>query len=290
MFGISAREDRACGVGSATHFAVALRQAEAKWRDGAAATVALEGHESHSAASSGRHPAKGNGMGVIYAAAAESLAQDKLQIVLEYRARLREIKSPLALRPDAWAKCRRQAELILDDCIAALSAKSTSHHIEIVRYSRIVGGDRVAQGIGVAESIRAVEFLWEAMQVHVRAAVKRERKADRASVLLAITTTFRSSAVSRLYAGAVGYDAALAAVVGEIDGGGRVSSTVSEVPILSRREREVLAGVDKALSNTRIARELGIAPATVKRHLQNIYKKLGARSRVDALNKAGLRP
>ena len=56
--------------------------------------------------------------------------------------------------------------------------------------------------------------------------------------------------------------------------------------VLSRREREVLALAARALSNRQIAARLGITEATVKRHLRNAYSKLGANSRLDAVNKA----
>ncbi|MXM68914.1 response regulator [Streptomyces sp. HUCO-GS316] len=56
--------------------------------------------------------------------------------------------------------------------------------------------------------------------------------------------------------------------------------------VLSVREREVLALAGQALSNSQIARRLAIAEGTVKRHLRNIYGKLGAVSRMDAVNKA----
>ncbi|MDT9687540.1 response regulator transcription factor [Streptomyces sp. P9(2023)] len=55
---------------------------------------------------------------------------------------------------------------------------------------------------------------------------------------------------------------------------------------LSPREREVLTHVASALSNRQIANELGITEATVKRHLRNIFEKLGAASRIGAVNKA----
>jgi DNA-binding NarL/FixJ family response regulator len=55
---------------------------------------------------------------------------------------------------------------------------------------------------------------------------------------------------------------------------------------LSAREREVLDLVAQALSNGQIASRLGLTEATVKRHLRNIFVKLGAVSRLDAVNKA----
>jgi DNA-binding CsgD family transcriptional regulator len=47
-----------------------------------------------------------------------------------------------------------------------------------------------------------------------------------------------------------------------------------------------LALVGQAKSNYEIARTLSISEGTVKRHLSNIYAKLGATSRVDAVRKA----
>lgn len=55
---------------------------------------------------------------------------------------------------------------------------------------------------------------------------------------------------------------------------------------LSPRELEVLKLVGQALSNAQIASQLFITEGTVKRHLTNIYGKLSAVSRLDAVNKA----
>jgi DNA-binding NarL/FixJ family response regulator len=56
--------------------------------------------------------------------------------------------------------------------------------------------------------------------------------------------------------------------------------------VLSAREREVLELAAEALSNGQIASRLSLTEATVKRHLRNIFVKLGAVSRIDAVNKA----
>ena len=56
--------------------------------------------------------------------------------------------------------------------------------------------------------------------------------------------------------------------------------------VLSQRELEVLELTAQALSNMQIASHLGLSEATVKRHLRNIFVKLGAVSRIDAVNKA----
>jgi DNA-binding NarL/FixJ family response regulator len=55
---------------------------------------------------------------------------------------------------------------------------------------------------------------------------------------------------------------------------------------LSSREVEVLRLVAQACSNFEIATELCITEGTVKQHLRRIFSKLGAVSRIDAVNKA----
>lgn len=55
---------------------------------------------------------------------------------------------------------------------------------------------------------------------------------------------------------------------------------------LSAREEEIIHYVGSALSNRQIATRLGISEGTVKRHLNNIFQKLGAVSRLDAVNKS----
>jgi DNA-binding NarL/FixJ family response regulator len=41
----------------------------------------------------------------------------------------------------------------------------------------------------------------------------------------------------------------------------------------------------QGLSNKNISFKVGLSENTVKYHLKNIYKKLGAKNRVDAINK-----
>ncbi len=55
---------------------------------------------------------------------------------------------------------------------------------------------------------------------------------------------------------------------------------------LSPRELEVLGLIDQGLSNAEIAGELIVAPSTVKTHINNIFGKLGVRTRLQALKRA----
>lgn len=56
--------------------------------------------------------------------------------------------------------------------------------------------------------------------------------------------------------------------------------------LLSPREKEVMRLIAQGLSNAGISRSLSISVGTVKRHNTNIFTKLGATSRTDALGKA----
>jgi DNA-binding NarL/FixJ family response regulator len=56
---------------------------------------------------------------------------------------------------------------------------------------------------------------------------------------------------------------------------------------LSEREQEVMGLIAQAYTNRQIARQLGIAEGTVKRHVNSIFNKLGAVSRLDAANRYG---
>jgi LuxR family maltose regulon positive regulatory protein len=55
---------------------------------------------------------------------------------------------------------------------------------------------------------------------------------------------------------------------------------------LSDREVEVLRLIDQGLSNPEIAAKLVLSIGTVKVHTHNIFSKLGATSRTQAVNKA----
>jgi DNA-binding NarL/FixJ family response regulator len=63
---------------------------------------------------------------------------------------------------------------------------------------------------------------------------------------------------------------------------------LGEEPVgaLSERESEILVLASRGLSNYQIATELNISEATVKRHLANVYQKIGVHSRSEAVRMA----
>ena len=89
--------------------------------------------------------------------------------------------------------------------------------------------------------------------------------------------------------------ATIGAVSGDLGGGNAVISIprallqrLGEEPAggLSERELEVLVLAARGLSNRLIATSLHISEATVKRHLANVYEKIGVHSRNDAVRTA----
>lgn len=58
---------------------------------------------------------------------------------------------------------------------------------------------------------------------------------------------------------------------------------VSAGPVLSERERQVLAGFARGLSIPQVAAELVIGVSTVKTHTQRLYEKLGVSDRAAAV-------
>lgn len=75
-------------------------------------------------------------------------------------------------------------------------------------------------------------------------------------------------------------------------GPGRPSTAAVQDPYdplqesLSQREQEVLGLINQGLANKDIAAAMNVAPATVKAHIRNLYGKLGASRRTEALAKA----
>jgi LuxR family maltose regulon positive regulatory protein len=55
---------------------------------------------------------------------------------------------------------------------------------------------------------------------------------------------------------------------------------------LTARERSIVEFIARGQSNKEIARELGVAPETIKTHLKRIFQKLSAESRTQAVVRA----
>ena len=82
-----------------------------------------------------------------------------------------------------------------------------------------------------------------------------------------------------------GHAAELLAIARKGGGAGALAPQLLPQP-LTRRELEVLRLIDGGCSNQDIAAQLYISLATVKRHVSNIYTKLDARGRTQALSRS----
>jgi two-component system response regulator DesR len=60
----------------------------------------------------------------------------------------------------------------------------------------------------------------------------------------------------------------------------------SDAPRLTDREREILGLVAEGATNREIAEALFLSPHTIKEHTSTLYRKLGARNRADAVQRA----
>jgi DNA-binding NarL/FixJ family response regulator len=55
------------------------------------------------------------------------------------------------------------------------------------------------------------------------------------------------------------------------------------VPLLTKREEQIVRMIAEGLPNREISSELGVSPHTVKNHLFRIYEKLGVSNRAELL-------
>jgi DNA-binding NarL/FixJ family response regulator len=80
----------------------------------------------------------------------------------------------------------------------------------------------------------------------------------------------------------------LAAAIRAVGAGATMFTPSDEqpAPLLSEREREVLGLIAAGATNREIADRLFLSPHTVKEHTSALYRKLGARNRADAVQRA----
>lgn len=64
-----------------------------------------------------------------------------------------------------------------------------------------------------------------------------------------------------------------------------ISKNVSNMDLLTYKEQEIMSYISKGLTNKDIAQKLYISIGTVKWHINNIYKKLEVKTRIEAINK-----
>jgi two-component system response regulator DesR len=120
------------------------------------------------------------------------------------------------------------------------------------------------------------------------------RKASPSTRVLLISGAGRMSPAAARAAGASGFvskdsDAAeVARAVRMVGLGMTMFAPTAEqpTPLLSEREREVLEAIAAGHTNREIAQALYLSPHTVKEHTSALYRKLGARNRAEAVQRA----
>jgi DNA-binding NarL/FixJ family response regulator len=123
---------------------------------------------------------------------------------------------------------------------------------------------------------------------------RRVRATHPATRVLLVSGAGRISATAARAAGAAGFvtkDRSAAEIVEAIRRVG-TGDDVFDAPVavggqrLTVREREVLERVAVGLTNAEIAADLSLSPNTVKEHASSMFRKLGARNRADAVQRA----
>ncbi len=120
------------------------------------------------------------------------------------------------------------------------------------------------------------------------------RKASPSTRVLLISGAGRMSPAAARAAGASGFiskdwDAReVARAVRMVGSGMTVFEPTAEqpAPMLSEREREVLDLIAAGSTNREIAEQLYLSPHTVKEHTSAVYRKLQARNRAEAVQRA----
>jgi DNA-binding CsgD family transcriptional regulator len=72
----------------------------------------------------------------------------------------------------------------------------------------------------------------------------------------------------------------------EVVGANPQSGGVGKRHLLTDREGAIIALIGSGRSNKEMARELGVAPETIKSHLKRIFQKLSASTRAQAVVRA----
>lgn len=169
-----------------------------------------------------------------------------------------------------------------DDGIAALAAiRRHLPQVALLDY-RMPGMD----GAEVAASVQRDQLATRVLllSAHDESAIVYRALQDGASGFLPKEST-RSELVNAVLDCAKGRDVVAASLAAGLAGEIRRRAE-PDGPTLSPREREVLALIASGSSIPAMAKELFLAPSTVKTHVQRLYEKLGVSDRAAAVAEA----
>jgi DNA-binding NarL/FixJ family response regulator len=144
---------------------------------------------------------------------------------------------------------------------------------------------RMPGGCGF-ERIQEIREGWPDVKVVVLSAEEDRRTIDAA--LAAGATSYIVKSVNPVDIASVIRQTASGSVFHPVTRGqSRLESTDEpDTPVLTERERTILAAVASGLTTARISEELWVSEHTVKFHLTNIYRKLGVANRAGAVRYA----
>jgi DNA-binding NarL/FixJ family response regulator len=201
---------------------------------------------------------------------------DDLEVVGEAGDGLAALAATAELAPDVVIMDLLMPEM--DGIAATAEIKARHPAVEVIALTSFIDEDRVTAAIEAGASgflLKDAEA--DDLASAIRAAMAGEVHLDPA-VAGIVARGMRDRSGPRSRAGSAG------------NGGppgpgaptrGRGSARAS-LATLTGREREVLAGVARGLSNKAIAEELGMAERTARTHVSNILAKLGLTSRTQA--------
>ena len=201
---------------------------------------------------------------------------DDLEVVGEAGDGLAALEATAALAPDVVIMDLLMPEM--DGIAATAEIKARHPAVEVIALTSFIDEDRVTAAIEAGAS----GFLLKDAEADdlanaIRAAMAGEVHLDPA-VAGIVARGMRDRSGPRSRAGSTGSG-------GPPGSGATVrgrGSARASLATLTGREREVLAGVARGLSNKAIADELGMAERTARTHVSNILAKLGLTSRTQA--------
>ena len=180
---------------------------------------------------------------------------DDLEVVGEAANGIEALAQTAALLPDVVVMDLLMPDL--DGIAATAQLKALHPAIEVVVITSFIEEDRITAAL---EAGASGFLLKDAEADDLAAAIRAARAGD-----VYLDPAVAGIVARRLRTGA--------------DGAGGDAEAVRK---LTARERDVLAGVARGLSNRAIADELGIAERTARTHVSNILAKLGLTSRTQA--------
>ncbi len=204
---------------------------------------------------------------------------DDLEVVGEAADGLAALAATAELAPDVVIMDLLMPEM--DGIAATAEIKARHPAVEVIALTSFVDEDRVTAAIEAGASgflLKDAEA--DDLAAAIRAAMAGEVHLDPAVAgIVARGMRDRSGPAARSGSAAGGGASGAGGAAGP--GRGRGSARAS-LASLTGREREVLAGVARGLSNKAIADELGMAERTARTHVSNILAKLGLTSRTQA--------